>query len=246
VSRLNALILALLAVQFPLTYAQAQTEKGTHPFAVDFPQDVDVGSVQVSYFLGGRFGGYGDFVFDKSGEHRILLHTQVKGTSAGSLKAILYVPGCQIATIDVPDLAESSRELGFQCRPLPTIAFRGRIASGEPITDPQAVVNVRYEACWSLLFFGIADGLCSTFQIATVPLEPGSIFQVVLPDFSKDTVTNSYEASPLKTKLSFMVRDAKTWNILGRLVPQNVRSEFHDLQIQPEYPAEVVFTLHKL
>jgi hypothetical protein len=229
-------------------HAQALTESGTHPFAVDFPQVVDIGKVQAQYFSEGSFGGYGESVVEKSGEHRILLHTGVKGTPAESLKAILYAPGCQIVTIDVPNLAESSHQSDFKCRPLPTIAFRGKIESREQIADPRAVVNVQYVAFWSHHFFGIADGIVSTFEIATVPLEPGSIFHVVLPDFSKDAVTTSYLATlpEPNAELRFMVRDAKTWNIIGKLVVQNARRAFDGLQIESVYPPEVVFTLLKM
>jgi hypothetical protein len=97
-----------------------------------------------------------------------------------------------------------------------------------------------------MAFFGIQDGSPSIFQIATVPLEPGSIFHVELPDFSRDAVTNSNKASLRDTGFSFMARDGKTWNILGILAPPNARWQFDNLQIQPEYPPEVVFTLHKI
>lgn len=246
-SRLNALLLVMVAVRyFQSTPAWAQTEKEKYPFAVHFSEEVDIRNVQLRYFIVGKFGGYGEFAFDTSDEHTILLHTEVKGVPAASLKAFLYVPGCQIATIDVPELAKSSRELSFECHPLPTIAFTGKIESGQPVTDPQPVVDVRYMAIWGLTFFGTPDSIVPAIHIATVPLEPTSVFHVTLPDFSKDAVTSSYEADPLNARLNFMLRNAKTWNILGLLVPQGSRSQFADLPIRSKYPPEVVFTLHKM
>jgi len=246
-SLLTALTLALLARPYLRSaHPPALTETGAYPFAVDFSRGEDIRDVQVRYFVTGAFGGYGEFVFDKSGDRRILLHTAVKGTPAVALKAILYVPGCQIGTIDVPSLAKSSREFAFECRPLPTLAFTGRVVGGKTVASMQPVVNVTYIATWSLNFFGVADGMASTFQIATVPLEADSVFHVALPDFSKDPVTRSYQWDPISTRLNFMVRDAKTWNILGRLAPSDSRSEFEDLPILSKYPAEVVFTLHKM
>src|ERR1039458_180120 len=112
-----------------LASGQSLTERGTHPFEIEFPQSVDIGMLQIGYFSTGSFGGYGEYVFEKSGEHRILLHTVVKGITATSLKAIVYVPGCQIVTIDVSDLARSRHEFSFQCTFLPTLTLRGKIRS---------------------------------------------------------------------------------------------------------------------
>jgi hypothetical protein len=207
---------------------------------------VDIRNVQVRYFIIGKFGGYGEFAFDTFGEHAILLHTEVKGEPAVSLKAIFYVPGCQIATIEIPSLAESSRELSFECRLLPSTPLTGRIGSGEPVTDPQAMVDIGYEAFWAPTFFGTPDGTVPTFRIATLPLEPTSVFHVALPDFSRDAVTNSYEAGLRNAKLSLIVRDGKTWNVLGRLVPPGGRWPFDDLPIRSKYPPELVFTFHKM
>jgi hypothetical protein len=232
-----ALIFALLFARFSLSGPpQALAEAGAHPFAVDFPAKLDLAKLQARYFIAGDFGGEGEFVFEKPGEHRILLHTAVKGSPATCLKAILYVPGCQLATIDVPDLAESPREFNFECRPLPTIPFTGRIGSAETITDPRPVVAVEYMAFWAHSFFGIQDGIVTTFQIATVPLGAGAVFKAALPDFSQDAVTQSHDTDLRKAKLSFMLRDATTWNILGRL---------DDLPIQSVYPPEVGFSLRK-
>ena len=184
-------------------------------------------------------------MFEKSGEHRILLHTAVKGLTATSLKAIVYVPGCQIVTIDISDLLRSRHEFSFQCTFLPTLTLRGKIVPAGAITDPSAVVDVQYVASWSFRFFGIEDGSPAMFRIATVPLQTGSTFRAELPDFSKDPVCNADRASQPDSGFSFTARNSKTWNILGRLAPPNARWSFDNLPIQSDYPEEVVFTLHK-
>ena len=228
-----------------LASGQSLTERGTHPFEIEFPQSVDIGMLQIGYFSTGSFGGYGEYVFEKSGEHRILLHTVVKGITATSLKAIVYVPGCQIVTIDVSGLARSRHEFSFQCTSLPTLTLRGKIVPAGAITEPSAIVDVQYVASWSFRFFGIEDGSPAMFRIATVPLQTGSTFRAELPDFSKDPVCNADRASQPDTGFSFTARNSKTWNILGRLAPPNARWSFDNLPIQSDYPEEVVFTLHK-
>ena len=184
-SLITILMVAALTFAFPISAEpQGQTDKGLHPFAEDFPQDVELGKVQIRYFIVGEFGGYGDFRFDKSGEHRLLLHTDVHRVPAGSLKAIIYVPGCQITTIDAPDLAQSTPEIAFQCLPLPTIPLSGRIGPRHPLGDLQPVVEIRYMAFWASSFFGVEDGMVRTFEVATMPLGPGAVFDAELPDFS--------------------------------------------------------------
>ena len=246
--RPNALLLALFAVQFPLsTHAQAPTEKRAQPFAIDFSEDVDIKNVQAKYFIAGGFEAYGDLVFRKAGEHRILLHPPGKKWPARSLKAVLYVTGCQIVTIAFPDREESSRERAFECQPLPSIVITGSISSAVPIADLDAVVDVEYVVPWlSLPFFGVSNGYVSSFQVATVPLEPSQVFHVELPDFSQDPFTSSHTEFPSEARLRFVVRDAKTWNTLGKLAPQGFVWLGDDLPIESQYPPEVVFTYCKL
>jgi hypothetical protein len=248
--RSTLLTLAVLAVQFPISiHSQSLTEEGTQPFAIDFPQEVKTGRIQIEYAMTGSFGAYGDHVYDvfkKSGEHRILVPTQVEGTPASSLKAILYVPGCQIETIEVPDLAKSTLQASFQCRSLPTLAFTGRIAPPGMITDPQTVVDITYVALWPLRFLEIPKGPSYIsymgFRIATVPLEAGVVFHAELPDFSKDSATKADGI----TGISFTARNKRTGNYLGRLFRPNIHSLAGSIPIQPEYPSEVLFTFHKI
>lgn len=246
----SLLISSVLAVPFPQSvHSQSRTQKEAQPFTIDFPQSVNTGRLQIYYVMTGSSGTYGDRVVKKSGEHRILLPRQVEVNPASILKVILYVPGCQIVTIEVPDLAKSTLQASFQCHSLPTIAFTGRVAPAGEITDTQAVVDIRYFPLWAMWFFGIADGSPPTFRIATVPLEAGGVFHAELPDFSKFCLpiaskqSIAYKDLLEGTGFDFIVRNEKTWNILGILAPPNARRVHPMLPIQPEYPSEVLFTV---
>lgn len=198
------------------------------------------------YFIAGGFEAYGDLAFRKVGEHRILLQPPGRKWPAGSLKAVLYVPGCQIVTIAFPDRGESSRERTFECQPLPSIVITGSIASAVPIADLDAVVDVEYVVPWALPFFWISNGYVSSFQVATAPLETSQVFHIELPDFSQDPFTNSHSEFPSEARLRFVVRDGKTWNTLGKLAPQGFIWLADDLPIEAQYPPEVMFTYCKL
>lgn len=246
-SRRIALSLALLVALSPLRVHARTQGKPAQPFAIDFPEDVSIKNIQAKYFIAGGSEAYGDLVFTKAGEHRILLHPPGTKWPAESLRAVLYVPGCQIVAIAFPDLQESSRERAFECQLLPKVAFTGGIRSDAPITDPDAVVDVEYVVPWSRLpFFGVSGGYISSFQIATVPLEPGLEFHLELPDFSQDPFTNSQTEFSSEARLRFVVRDGKTWNTLGKLAPQGFVWLGDDLPIASPYPTEVLFTYCKL
>ena len=159
---------------------------------------------------------------------------------------IIYVPGCQIVTMDAPDLRRSSHEFPFECQPLPTTTFNGKVSTDEKIANPNAVVDIRYMALWSHEFFGIADGFITQFNIARASLDQDYAFSAVLPDFSKDSATNTYKRTPQDATLSFMLRDSKSWNILGMLFPPLTLSISNEIPVRESYPSQVVFTQKRM
>jgi hypothetical protein len=94
-------------------------------------------------------------------------------------------------------------------------------------------------AYWAHGFFGIADGAVTTFHVARVTPDEGGAFQVPLPNFAKDAVTESFHRD---AGLRFTARERDTGNILSLLAPANVPgNNLRDLPIKPKYPSEVIF-----
>jgi hypothetical protein len=192
---------------------------------------------EVRYFLTGAFGGYGGFVRnpDKDGTFRIPLERE--GRPASSFKAILYARGCQFTVLSADLLADPTRNATFECRQLSTIALRGRISpppSGAGALD----VEIRYLASWGHKFFGIADGIVQSFSVGKAPLNPGGRFQIQIPNFSKDPITNRMQDAYLEV----LVVEHSSWNLVERVLPAaDLQYQNTGLKILPGYDPEIVF-----
>ena len=193
---------------------------------------------EVRYFLTGVFGGYGAFVreADEDGAYRIPLAQD--GKLAKTVKAILYAPGCQFSLISM-DLTTPTRSATFECRRLSTITLNGRISP--PPSRPSALdVEIRYQSLWGLKFFGLLDGgIVQQFSVGKAPLLAGGRFQIEIPDFSKDGVTQQMQDAYLQV----LVIEHSTWNIVEEVLPQ-ADQQYRNigLKIGSDYGSEVAFT----
>jgi hypothetical protein len=225
----------LLAVGF--SWAQ---EEEPAPFEIRLPPEIRSEQVQVRYFLTGPFGGLGSFLTAEPEQNAYLIGTSVNHQAAETLKVILYAPGCQIVTIAVPSLSGSEKGADVSCEDLPPITFNGRVDLPEPLRSRPYEVEINYMAYWAHDFFGIADGAVTTFHLARVTPDEGGAFQVFLPNFTKDAVTESFHRN---AGLQFIARERDTGNIVCLLTPANVQGKIseYDLPIKPKYATPVVF-----
>jgi hypothetical protein len=120
------------------------------------------------------------------------------------------------------------------------MTFNGRVELPEPLRTRPYEVEITYMAHWAHDFFGIADGAVTTFHLARVTPDEGGAFQVLLPNFTKDAVTESFHRN---AGLSFMARERDTGNFVCLLTPANVQGKISEdeLPIKPKYPNEVIF-----
>jgi len=196
---------------------------------------------EVRYFLTGAFGGYGGFVRDpgKDGTHSIPLESA--GKPARSLKAILYAPGCQFTVLSVDLLSDPTRNATFECRPLSTITLRGRI-SPPPSGPGKLDVEIRYLASWDHKFFGIGDGLVQSFSVGKAPLSAEGRFQIQIPDFSKDSITNQMQDACLEV----LVVVHSSWNIVEQVLPSgDLLYRNTGLKILPGYDPDLLFDVRR-
>jgi hypothetical protein len=197
--------------------------------------------------LTGAFGGYGGYVRDveNDGACRIPLFVDryteragKNGTPAKSLKAILYAPGCQFSLLSVDLTATPTRSATFECRHLSTITLRGTISP--PLPNLGALdIEVFYLAPWDHKFFGFADGAVQQFSVGKTPLNARGRFQLDIPDFSKDAVTNQMQDAYLEVR----VVERSSQNLVKRVVPQaDSLDRYGGLKILPGYDSEVAFS----
>ena len=210
--------------------------------SISLPADVLSETVQISYSLVGPFGGYADYVAQRTGVHSYEIPTMVEGKAATEIRMIVYASGCEIQQF-VLLLTEHSRvNQEFQCQRVETVKLSGHIVPDALVRDTNAELVVTYMAYWAHGFYGISDGLVTEFHLATVSPDANGMFQVDLPYFSADA-----EASSPQQRASFrlMLRDSKTWNhIAPNLEPekQELRLQEHGLRIRSHYPDDLLFT----
>jgi hypothetical protein len=101
-------------------------------------------------------------------------------------------------------------------------------------------ILIRYMPFWQYGFFHLAEGAATEFRLALVTPDEHGAFDVQLPNFSKDAVTESYHRNAF---IRFVAVERDTGNFVCLLSPANVQGkEFpYDLPIKSKYPKEVIF-----
>ncbi len=193
---------------------------------------------EVRYFLTGAFGGYGSYVRDPDNDGAYRIPLEQEGKPAKSLKEILYAPSCQFGILSVDLLSDLTRSASFECRQLPTITVQGRI-SLSPSGDGPLDVTINYIASWGHGFFGIGDGAVQSFSIGRAPLNADGRFQIQIPDFSKDRVTNQMKDAFLLVQ----VERHPNGGIVEQVVPSaDMQYQKIGLKILPRYNTEIEFS----
>jgi hypothetical protein len=225
----------------PLLLAEAGRGQEEEPaaFELRLPSEIRSEEVQATYFLAGPFGAYSGFLKAEPEVNVYRIGTSVNHQAAESLKVIFYAPGCQIVIIVVHSLSASEKNAEVTCEDLPPLTFKGRVELPESLRRRPYQVEIMYVAYWAHGFFGIAEGAVTTFDVARVTADESGAFQVPIPNFTKDAVTESFHRD---AGLRFIARERDTGNIVSFLAPANVPGkDSHDLPIKPKYPTEVIF-----
>jgi hypothetical protein len=230
----------LMGLPFLLGEAGQGQEAEPAPFEIRLPPEIRSEQVQLVYCLTGPFGSSCGFVKAEPERNSYLIDTSVNHQPADSLSVILYAPGCQIVIFTIRSLPESEKTREVSCEDLPTITFNGRVELPEALRRQPYEVEITYIAYWAHDFFRIPEGPATTFHLAQVTPDEGGAFQVQLPDFSKDVVTESHHRNAF---IRFVAVERDTGNFVCFLSPANVQGkEFpYDLPIKSKYPNEVMF-----
>jgi hypothetical protein len=231
----------LMGLSFHLGEAGQRQEEEPAPFEIRLPPEIRSEQVQLVYYLTGPFGGYGSLVKSEPERNSYLIETSVDHQVAETLKVILYAPGCQIVTFEVRLSPEEERSREIPCVDLPSITFHGRVEMPEALRRRPYEVEISYMAYWAHSFFGIADGMVTTFHLAQVTPDERGAFHVLVPNFTKDAVTESFHRN---AGLRFIAREHDTGNLVCLLTPTGVQGKVfaYDLPIKPKYPNEMIFT----
>jgi len=230
-----------LLMGLPVLFGEAGREQQEEPapFEIRLPPEIRSEEVQAKYFLSGPFGGQFSLLNAEPERNVYLIGTSVNHQAAETLKVILYAPGCQIVTVIIPSLSGSEKTTDVPCEDLPPMTFNGRVELPEPLRGRPYAVEINYMAYWAFDFFHNPEGGVTTFHLARVTPDEGGTFRILLPNFTKDAVTESFHRN---AGLQFIARERDTGNIVSFLVPANKEwKDLRDLPLKPKYPIPVVF-----
>jgi hypothetical protein len=230
--------LALSFLLFHSSQAATNTPASENIFVIKVDPSVKTEELQVRYFMTGEFGGLGGFQVERVAENTILIHTENEGKPARSLKIAFYAPHCNIQTISVDELSQSSREGEFDCTPLNDIKLQGKFSREPTTSDRKLEVQIQYLAFWGHKFFGFGDGAVLTFNVAKSPVEADGSFQAYLPNLAEsDGFSTQWEDASFYV----LVSDAETGNFLAGLKPPTSLALAGNLKIMPRYPQTIEF-----
>jgi hypothetical protein len=233
--RFALVIVILVALVSPST-SQDQASKRSPIVSLVLPSGIPSEDVQIDYFMGGSFGGYGDFVRTEKNRLTYNIYASVNGHPAKGIKVIAYLPGCEIATLDIPVLSARS-ERHLPCKPLASITLLGRILPVSMTLEEPTEVEVSYLAMWDHQFFGISDGMVTTIRLATVVPDDNGRFEVKLPDLYKQKLGDGL--------FQFLLRHSITGNIIASLRPLESDTDSDGLKVRSSYPPVMQFVAEK-
>lgn len=194
------------------------------------------GELQVRYFLSGEFGGLSGFETRAVDADGVAIPGESQGKPVKSLRAVLFLPGCEMDTVRAGDLSSGPREARFLCRPLATTRLQGRAGRSLPEPGRRATVAVYYLAHWTHAFFGITDGAVPMFDLGSAPLAADGGFEVTVPDFAADAISSGVGRD---AALWVRLRDAETWNPVAEPVMLPVARKYpflDEFEAARQYP----------
>ena len=213
--------------------ATGQDSQGSPAIRLELPSGMPSDSFQISYFMTGPFGGYGDFVTPVAGRFSYSIVAAVHGKPAERVKLISYAPGCEIETLNI-DVQSQTNSQPLSCVPLTPTILRGQITAASVLQKP-GEVEVTYLATWVHRFFGITDGPVAAIRVATaIPDQEGN-FEVALPEFSA-------QANLGEAEFQFTLREIKTGNILALFRPAEEGTGPQGLKVEASYPELIRFS----
>ncbi len=208
--------------------------------SIRVPASVVAEGIEAKIFMGGPFGGYGNYLLPKPGMERYVFDASVDGVAATSVQAVVYMPGCELSRFEIVMHGENV-ERKMECRPLSQWSLGGQVVMDAATVaalgkrSSPLEVEVVYVANWVNVFFGIMDGPVATFHVATVPLGEDGSFLVQLPNLALDPAEKSAEKR-FRGDFVFTLREKKTWNIVGTLRPSDFATSSGGLELRTQYP----------
>jgi hypothetical protein len=178
----------------------------------------------------------------RPGVSSYVISTNFEGRPATRIKALLYVPGCAIQTLDLPLSGSTSQRYSFVCRPLQNAWIAGTLTKPERLYGREVKLQVKYIARWAQSFLGLDDGMIPAIPVGNVTqLSADGRFRLSVPDFSRDPLAG---APDHPGELQIWATDTTTGRVVAQLIPAGppaAKTRMGGLKIESRYPPETVF-----
>jgi len=218
----------------------AQTSSSEDVFTISVAAPTSPKDVQVRYFLSGDPAVQQSGSIARPDDDRIVVKTGVEGRPARGIRAIVFSPGCQFATISADNLSSSTRQADFHCQKLATMPLHGK-ADISRFEGKDLQVEALYVCGWAGQFFGVPGLAISPISLAKAKVESDGTFAMELPDFSSDP---SWTALSHNATLMFFLVDSATGAQLARLSAPRDISRRGSLKVAGSYPGEITFVIN--
>jgi len=219
--------------------AKTHHQSDTQSFVLHFPRTIDPTSLSIRYFLTGSFGGYGGFVNAKPDTWEYAIETSHNDKPARTLKAIVFCPGYEMKLLDFSSLDDSSRRnADIELRPLGSIQLSGKVMLPKRHGTRGLRLEATYEAYWGHEFFGIIDGMVSSFVVASSDVSEDGSFSMMVPDFAHDSTVNSFKE---KGEITLTAREPKTHNIRDSLETVSEPGRSVHIQLADDYSELILY-----
>jgi hypothetical protein len=193
-----------------------------------------------------RLAGYGNVCTDVKTRGRLseyVVNASVDGTAADRVRAVLFLRGCEMTTLDVAIQGKSEiREA--KCVVLPHWALKGQIVDAATTKTEWLKVDITYRANWVSRLFeagveqqNVFNKPLIEFDVASVPVARNKSFALDLPVLASDPAEKSAEAED-RGEYVFTLRNTETKDAvtLGILRPDKFATPSGGLELKTEYP----------
>jgi hypothetical protein len=239
-TKLRTLSLSALCLFSSLALSTFAFAQAGDVFTVSVLPPAKAADANVLYAVQGDFGTRASLWASHDQENRFNVPMQVNGQPASSLKAAVFSPFCQLATVEVKDLNRDPRSSEFQCQGLSKVSLHGHLPMAALKQQKNLEVEVMYVTWWSSKFFNVGDAGVFQLDIAKAPVQPDGSFTVNVPNFAADplwsTLTND-------AGLLFAVNDKKTGKRITIVNAPETISKEGRLKVAATYPSQVEFAL---
>jgi len=178
-----------------------------------------------------------------------VLNASVDGTAADSVRAVLFIPGCETSLLDVAIQGKDElREA--KCVPLPHWTLKGQIVDNAITKTGWLKVDVTYRANWVSKLFesgveqaNVFNKPLVEFDVASVQVSKNKSFSLELPILATDPAEQNAAAED-RGELIFTLRNTETKEAVttGILRPDKFATSSGGLELRMDYP-ELQFVL---